>query len=59
MHVIREPDVGSKSSIGRLISKSAVDMDAAAIVVASHSTKGLREALLGSVTNWLIHNCER
>ena len=59
MIVIHEPDVRSKSNIGRLLSKTAVDLDACAIVVASHSTERIEEALIGSVTHWLIHYCER
>ena len=59
VHVIRGPDVNTKGGIGSLVSDSASKLDVAAVVVASQSRGGLKEALVGSVANWLSHNCDK
>ena len=59
MRIRREPDAGSKVGIGRLVRQAAQEVDAAATVVAHSTGGGVQEALLGSVTNWLIHNSDK
>ena len=59
VYVLRGPEASTKGGIGSLVSASASKLEVAAVVVASHSRGGLEEALLGSVANWLSHNCDK
>lgn len=46
-------------SIGALICKRALELEAASVVVLKHNQGGFKEFFLGSVTKYLAHNCTR
>ncbi|KAK9828007.1 hypothetical protein WJX81_008304 [Elliptochloris bilobata] len=45
-------------SIGNVICRKADEVDAAAVVMASHTRSKLTEFVLGSVTNYCTHHCK-
>jgi len=59
VHILREAVAADKGGIGALLADQAEQLQAAAVVVASHSRGGLSELLMGSVANYLTHNCSR
>jgi nucleotide-binding universal stress UspA family protein len=47
------------TSVGEIVCERAAEMDAAAVIMASHGKSRIREFFIGSVTNYALHRCKR
>lgn len=47
------------SSVGEVVCEKAVEVDAAAVIMASHGKGRLKEFFIGSVTNYCLHRCKK
>lgn len=59
VHVMKETLGTGKSGTGHSIAVKAADLNAAVVVLASHSAGGLPEFIMGSVANYLVHHCDQ
>eukprot|EP00798_Chlamydomonas_sp_ICE-L_P001217 gene1217-32558_t len=57
-HVVCSSVANSKAKLGKIINNIATDAHGSAVLVSSHSKGGLTEVLIGSVADWLVHNCK-
>ncbi|EEH58862.1 uncharacterized protein MICPUCDRAFT_56135 [Micromonas pusilla CCMP1545] len=49
----------SNESVGEIICERANDVDACAVIMASHGKGRFREFFIGSVTNYCLHRCKK
>lgn len=57
--VLCEEGAAFGAGIGDNIVRMANDVDATAVVVSSHRKSMLAEFMMGSISNFLVHQCEK
>lgn len=57
MSVLLDEGIAFGGGVGDKVADKAEELDAAAVVVASHPKNRFTEFLMGSVSNFLVHHC--